>query len=112
MGYNLIEIPSNTISTLCSGTCGGLKQTNPDLANKIAIKLLNHIKKLGIKKIITSDPQSYLHLKENSQDFEVLEFSDILCDGLGIKRNKSEPLIQKPEEDLEEIDIQEEDNEN
>lgn len=87
LGYEVVELENSREYALCDGTCGGLKQTNPELANKIAKLFLSQMADLQVKKIVTPDPQSYLHLKENSDDIEVLEFSDVLCDALGIRRS-------------------------
>ena len=86
LGYKVIEAKNNREKAMCDGSCGGLKQTNPELANKIAKNLFKHLEILGTKKIVTPDPQSYIHLKENAPEgFEVLEFSEIICKSLGLK---------------------------
>lgn len=89
-GYEVIELAHSREDAICCGTCGGLKQTNPDLAGKIAGDFIKQINKTGIKKIVTADPQAYLHLKERMQGtgIEVIEISEILCDALEIWRFK------------------------
>lgn len=93
LGYKIIELPKNKEETLCSGACGGLLITNPELANKIALKFLRTLKIKGIKKIVTADSRDYYHLKENlkklniyPEELEILEFSDLICDSLGIEK--------------------------
>jgi Fe-S oxidoreductase len=94
LGYKTIELPKNREETLCSGACGGLSITNPELASKIAIRLIKMLKKRGIKKIVTADPRDYWHLKENlaklnipPAELEIFEFSDLICDSLGINKD-------------------------
>ena len=93
LGYTLIELPKNREETLCSGACGGLTLTNPELANKIALKFIRMLKKREIKRIVTADPRDYWHLKKTleelriaPEELEILELSDIICDSLGIKK--------------------------
>lgn len=88
LGYEIVELLNNKEESLCSGSCGNLKQTNPEMANKICQGLIEQIEKTGIKKIVIADPQDYIHLKENIRgtDIEVLDFSDLLCDALNINR--------------------------
>lgn len=93
LGYKLQELPKNREETRCSGACGGLLITNPELANKIALKLIRTIKQRGIKKIVTADARDYHHIKENinklnisPEELQVFEISDLICDSIGIKR--------------------------
>jgi len=93
LGYTVIELPKNREETICSGACGGLIVTNSELANKIALSFIRLLRKREIKKIVTADPRDYLHLKQNleslkisPEELEVIEFSDVICDSLGIKK--------------------------
>lgn len=93
LGYKLIELPRNREETQCSGACGGLVITNPELADKLALKFIKMLRKHEIKKIVTADPRDYVHIKQNleelkisPEELEILEFSDIICDSLGIKK--------------------------
>jgi Fe-S oxidoreductase len=93
LGYKLVELPKNREETLCSGACGGLTITNPELADKIAVKLLKMIRRRGIKKIVTASPRDYWHLKENlsklnipSEEMDIFEFSDLICDSMAINK--------------------------
>jgi Fe-S oxidoreductase len=91
LGYNLVELPKTKEETLCCGSCGNLPITNPQLANQIAGNFIKMLKRKGIKKIVTADARAYKHLKENldffgTKELEILEFSDIICDALDIKR--------------------------
>jgi len=89
LGYEIVELAYNKKDSLCSGSCGNLPITNKELANKIANDLIKYIKKTHINKIITPDPQSFMHLKDNLEyeDIRIFEFSEILCEVLGIRKS-------------------------
>lgn len=64
----------------CCGVCGGLKQNNPDLANKIAQKTIHQLK---TETIVTSCPYCYSHLTENNDktsNKKIVEISEVLFD--------------------------------
>ena len=93
LGFSVIELPNNKEETLCCGSCGNLPAANKELSDNIAKKFIESLIKRKISKIVTADPQAYYHLKKNSiamqideKTLEILEFSDLLCDALGIKR--------------------------
>ena len=93
LGYKIFELPKNREETICSGACGGLLVTNPELANKIARKFIKTMLQRGIKKIVTADPRDYHHIKINlvelkipTEELEILELSDLICDSLGLKK--------------------------
>ncbi len=92
IGYKIKEIKDNRENSLCSGSCGGLPRTNPELADKTAREKLLQFKRAGIKKLIVCSLEEYELLKKNSAEtkIEVLEFSEVLGNALG--------LIQKQEE--------------
>ena len=72
--------------------------TNPELSKKIAREFIKDIRRQGIKKIVTADSQAYKHLKENikkEDNLELLDFSEVLCDGLGIKKEMLETKEEK-----------------
>jgi Fe-S oxidoreductase len=97
IGFNVIELPQNKKETLCCGSCGLLPTTNPDLSKKIARNFIQDLKQAKVKKIITADPLAYKHLLNNlkqEDDIQVLEFSEVLCDALGIKKE----VLEKKEE--------------
>jgi len=87
LGYDIAELHYNKKDSICSGSCGNLKQTNPELANKIAKDLIKLIKKTHVQKITTPDPQSFNHLKENleKEPISIAEFSELICNALNIK---------------------------
>ena len=94
LGYKIIELPKSHEETICCGSCGGLPLTNPELADQICRDFIKTLRKKKIKKIVTADPRAYHHLKQNlraigiyDDELEVLEISDIICDGIGIKRD-------------------------
>jgi Fe-S oxidoreductase len=73
----------------CTGACGGLPITNPELAERTAESFINKIKKEGIKKIIITDQRDYDLLKKiiekRKENIILLEISEILCGLLKIK---------------------------
>lgn len=88
LGYEVIEPSYTKEESQCSGACSNLRQVNKELADQIAGNFMAQIKKTKINKIVTADPYAYIHLTENSgfANILVLEFSDIICDALGIKK--------------------------
>lgn len=83
VGYDLVELKHNKETALCSGACGNLKQTNPELANQISKDLIKEIKLTG-SKVITPDSRVYVHLKENLKDIPIYDFSEALAHALGV----------------------------
>ena len=77
LGYEILEMELNRGESFCCGGGGGVKSNEPELANKIAKDRLSQAKKTGAKIICTACPLCYLHLKENSQDLEVKELSEL-----------------------------------
>lgn len=74
-GYEIEEFDENKEDAMCCGAGGLLKANSPRAASRIAELRLKQAK---TKKIITSCPMCYLHLKENSEDIAVLEMSEAL----------------------------------
>lgn len=90
MGYNIIELPYEKEDTLCCGSCGVLDITNKDLSEKLVLDFFKMLKRRNIKKIITADLFAYKLLKDSQQkfqinDLEIFEFSEMICNALGIK---------------------------
>lgn len=77
LGYVVKEFERNRESGMCCGACGGLKLNSPKTANRIAQQLLAKVK---TKKLITSCPNCYLHLKENAKGIEVLDLSELMVE--------------------------------
>lgn len=75
IGFEVIEFDRNRNHSFCCGGGGGLKTNSPTIANEIAKERLRQCK---TKKIITTCPMCYAHLKENAQGIEVLELSEVL----------------------------------
>ncbi len=73
IGYEVVEMKSNKKNTKCCG--GTLKLTNAPLANKMANERLKEAK---IKRIVTTCPTCYKHLKDNAKDVQVYELSQLL----------------------------------
>lgn len=96
LGYEVVEMRNNRENALCCGGGAGLKTNNPELANKIAKERVKQAKDAGVSKIITPCPLCYAHMHENS-DIEVLEFSHVVAEALGIKVEKTNLKKEKCE---------------
>ncbi len=88
IGYELVEMKNAKEESLCCGSCGNLAFENKELADKIARLRLKQARNIGVSKVIVADVQAFKHLKENSKDIEIIEFSEVLADALGIKYTK------------------------
>ena len=100
LGFNVLELVENKSETRCCGSCGMLPVTNLELSNKIAREFIKDLKKAKIKKIITADSQAYKHLMDNlkkEDEVQVVEFSEVLCESLGLKKEVLEMKEQKDE---------------
>lgn len=75
LNFNVVELKNNRVNSMCCGAGGGLKANAPKLAGKIAKKLLSQVK---TQKLITTCPMCYAHLKDNSEDIEIIELSQVL----------------------------------
>lgn len=73
IGYNIQELTPR----MCCGAGAGLKVNNPNLANNIAKEVIKEAKAKDIKKIISTCPLCFSHLKLNS-DIPVIEFSEAI----------------------------------
>ena len=87
IGYEIKEMDNSREDSFCCGSCGGLIFSNPDLANKIANERILQAKRIGVKKLVVVGFENYDLLKKNvgDSDIEILEFSDVLAQALGIK---------------------------
>lgn len=77
LGYEISEMELNRLESICCGGGGGVKTNEPELANKIAKQRISQAKKTGSEILCTSCPLCYLHLKENTEDLEVKELSEL-----------------------------------
>jgi len=91
IGYGIKEFKDIKESSMCSGSCGGLYRTNSSMAEKAAKEKLLQAKRIGIKKLVVSSYEEYELLKKNSSEFEIeiLLFSEVLGNSLGIKKMES-----------------------
>lgn len=112
LGFTIIEMYNNRKKSMCVGSCGGLMITNPELADLVANERLSQAKRTGVKKLIVTSLQNYDLLNKNSNDIEVVEFSDILGIALGLKDveglivNETGALFEGDEEEkIEEIEL-------
>ena len=66
--------------------CGGyVRMENPEIAKKQSSTVAENAKKQGAEMIITACPLCLYNLKKSSCDIEVVYFTDILAEALGIK---------------------------
>lgn len=75
LGFEIVEFGDNKERTMCCGAGGGLKANLKRTANRIAKLRLREVK---TRKLITSCPLCYMHLKENAEGINVLELSEVL----------------------------------
>lgn len=80
LGFDVVEFAENKKDAMCCGAGGGLRNNNPDAANKIAKLRLSQAK---TKNIVNTCPMCYFHLKQNADhNFEVLELSQLAVNSL------------------------------
>ena len=77
LGYEIEEMELNKNNSFCCGGGGGVINNEPELAKKIAFDRINQAKKTKAEFLCTACPLCYLHLKENSPDFEIKELSQL-----------------------------------
>jgi heterodisulfide reductase subunit D len=78
MGNKLVEMDLHGQKSFCCGGGGGVKSNYSNLSNEIAKDRMSQAKKTEADCLITACPMCYVNLKENSNDLEVKEISDIL----------------------------------
>ncbi|MBR9706224.1 (Fe-S)-binding protein [Candidatus Pacearchaeota archaeon] len=90
IGYQIVEMSDNKMNTMCCGSCGGLRYSNPKLADEIAKERIVQAKRLGVKKMIVASVDNYDLLKKNAvgSEIEILELSEVLALALGIKKEE------------------------
>ncbi|VVB78373.1 CoB--CoM heterodisulfide reductase iron-sulfur subunit D [uncultured archaeon] len=108
MGYKINEMYNSKAESICSGSCGGLTRTNPELADKIAKEKLLQAKRTGAKKLIVCSFEEYDLIRKNSNEsgIEVLELGEALGIALGITE-KLQEAVENVSEDSEEEDSEE-----
>jgi heterodisulfide reductase subunit D len=89
LGLKVVEMKNSKQDSFCCGGGAGLRVNNPKLASDIAKKRIKQAQDAGVTKIITPCPLCYAHLYENS-GIEVLEFSHIVAQKLGIESKKTD----------------------
>ena len=90
-GYEVREMSDSREESVCCGSCGGLVVVNPELANKIAKERILQAKRIGVKKIVVCSMKNYELLDRNAgDDMEIVELSEILAVGLGLKVRREE----------------------
>lgn len=75
VGFEVRELDNCRENALCCGGGAGVKTNYPEMSDKIAKDLLSKVK---TERLVTPCPLCYQHLKDNSTDITVLEFSEVL----------------------------------
>jgi Fe-S oxidoreductase len=111
IGYEIREMPDNRENSFCSGSCGGLPRTNPELAAAIARERILQAKRIGIKKMVVLSVDTYLLLKKPAEEegIQVIEISDALGLALGIRKKDIDEEGREKEEEMV-LDLTEEKN--
>lgn len=78
LGYELIEMELTKEESFCCGGGGGVKTNEPELAKKIAKDRIEQAKKTDAEILCTACPLCYLHLKENAENIEIKELSELI----------------------------------
>ncbi|MBS3074078.1 (Fe-S)-binding protein [Candidatus Pacearchaeota archaeon] len=89
LGHSLTELKYSREDSFSSGSCGGLPETNPELADEIAKERLRQARDSKVNILVTSGIRTSEHLKRNSSGFpeiRVFEISELICHALGIKQ--------------------------
>jgi len=77
LGFRIDEMKRSKTKTFCCGSvCNDLSRNNPVLGKKIAHERL----KEATKRLVTTCPYCYKHLKQNSKDVKVFEISELLIE--------------------------------
>jgi Fe-S oxidoreductase len=95
IGYEIIEMSDNFENSICSGSCGGLPRMNQELAIKSAKERLLQAKRVGIKNLVVMSLEEYdlLNISSKDTNIEILFFTDLLADSLGIKKEDINELM-------------------
>lgn len=99
LGYEVAEMKNNRENALCCGGGAGLKTNNSELAGKIAKERIKQAREINVSKIVTTCPLCFAHMAENS-GIEIIEFSQLVADALGLKAEKTN--LNKEKEELKE----------
>ena len=85
----LVEMERSKETARCCGAGGGVKAGMPDLASKMAIKRLKDAVSTGAPTLVTSCPFCLSNLKdalnETKMDLEILDFTELIANQLGIE---------------------------
>lgn len=76
LGCELIEMDETKKGSFCCGGGGGLKSNFPDIASKMADERVRQAKLTGAKKMVTTCPLCFLHMKDRGID--VVELSGLI----------------------------------
>jgi len=95
IGYEIKELPNSREDSFCCGSCGGLVDSNKELADKIAKERILQAKRIGVGKLIVLGFENYELLRKNVGDsgVEVLELSEVLGLALGLMFKKEEEEV-------------------
>lgn len=79
IGFELLELQGSREHSMCCGGGGGLVRNFNSLANSIAKKRVEQAESLGVKKIVTTCPMCFEHMRANSGGIKVVEFSEAVA---------------------------------
>jgi len=77
MGCELVEMKESNETSFCCGGGGGFRSNCPEIAKRMAEERIRQAKETGTKKLVTTCPLCYLHLKENAKGIDVVELSQL-----------------------------------
>ncbi len=118
LGFEIVEMRNNKADSLCCGGGAGLRVNNPKLASDIAKERVKQARESGVKKIVTTCPLCFAHVKEaatslstpksnsdkqglrgmaENSNIEVVEFSHLVAEKLGISVEKTDLKREKEE---------------
>jgi len=76
-GFKLLEMDLHGEFSFCCGAGGGVKSNEEELSNKIATDRIDQAKTVGADVLITACPMCYAHLKQNKDNLNVMEMSQM-----------------------------------
>jgi Fe-S oxidoreductase len=82
LGFHVVEMARSREDAFCCGGGAGLRTNKAEVADAVAKKRIEQAKMTNAKKLVTTCPMCYKHMKENAHGIEVLEFSQVILDAM------------------------------